>query len=106
MESYNPDNVRVSFGDLTYIVGESGASLNGEIMIKLPNIVPIDLSNYPKEHPDYAEDLVRVDIREVKDDKGNSYNVSFKLKKGSPYLEEILTLDPYDTTTIKAKTGE
>jgi Holliday junction resolvase-like predicted endonuclease len=102
MQTYDPSKVEVKFGNIGWVVvGESSV-----IEEKLPNITTTDMATYAKDHPEYAEDLVRVDVREVKDDKGNSFNVSFTLKKGNPQLEEILTLDPYDTTKIKAKTGE
>jgi hypothetical protein len=97
MESYDPSKVKVSFGGIEW-TGESELA-----EIKFPNITTTDMNTYPKDHPDYAEDIVRVDVREIRDDVGNILSASFKLKKGNPYLEEILALDPYDTTSIKSK---
>jgi hypothetical protein len=94
VQTYDPSKVAVKFGDIEW----TGFA---ESDIKLPNITTTDMATYAKDHPNYAEDLVRVDVSEVFDDKGNSFNVSFKLKKGHPLLERILSLDPHDTTTIK-----
>lgn len=99
MQTYDPSKVKLMFGGIEWYPSE----VDDFVEIKIPNITTTDMATYAKDHPDYAEDLVRVDVREVKDDKGNSFNVSFTLKKGNPQLEEILALDPYDTTTIKAK---
>ncbi len=99
MQTYDPSKVKLSYQGVEWYPSE----VEDFVEVRLPNITTTDMATYAKGHPDYAEGLVRVDVREVFDDKGNSFNASFKLKKGSPYLEEILALDPYDTTTIKAK---
>lgn len=99
MQTYKPEDVSLSFGGRTW----KGHSIEDLVEVEIPNITITDMSTYAKDHPDYSENLVRVDVRKIYDNEGNSYNASFKVVKGSETHNQIAALDPFDCTTLTAK---
>lgn len=100
MQTYKPEEVSLSFKGLTW----KGHTVEDFAEVKIPNITITDMSTYAKDHPDYSDNLVRVDVRKIYDNEGNAYNGSFKVLKGSKTHNQIAALDPFDCTTLTAKT--